>query len=132
MNCLLDTHAFLWAVMDTKKLSATVRAALADSANTVAVSAVSFWEIALKSALGKLVLNGVTSAELPGFAVDMGLEVLPLKADVAASFSRLPRLQHRDPFDRMLIWQAICEKHVLVSRDKDLSAYHNLGLKQLW
>lgn len=132
MNCLLDTHAFLWAALDPKKLSRRAHAALVDSENTIVVSAVSFWEISLKCSLGKLELKGVSPEELPDIAVRMGFDVIPMDAEDAGSFHRLPRLGHKDPFDRMLVHQAIRLRHVLISADPDLAQYAPQGLRLLW
>ena len=132
MRLLLDTHVFLWSLLDTAKLSATARVALADPANEIAVSAVSFWEVAIKSALGKLSLQGVAADDLPAEARKAGYIVTPLDAEVAASSHKLPASIHRDPFDRMLAWQAICESCTLVSRDRAMAGFETRGLKLLW
>ncbi len=132
MNCLLDTHAFLWAVFSPNKLSRAARAAVADTGNAVHLSTISFWEISLKFALGKLTLTGCTPETLVAVANDMGLSLITPDADESASFHRLPRLPHRDPFDRMLVWQAIRRDLVLVTRDAALPVYHDAGLRTLW
>lgn len=69
---------------------------------------------------------------LPDFAGKMNLEILMLTAAEASSFHELPRLSHKDPFDRMLIWQAIQRKRVLVTKDRDFGAYCEFGLKTTW
>ena len=102
MKLLLDTHVFLWSLLDTAKLSAAARAALSEPANEVIVSAVNFWEIAIKFALGRLDLRGVLPEELPAEARRAGYTLAPLEAASAASAHRLPQSLHRDPFDRML------------------------------
>lgn len=132
MNCLLDTHAFLWAAFAPEKLGRKARAAIVDPANAVFLSAVTFWEISLKFALGKLTLENCTPEGLVGIAHAMGLTVIAADAEESASFHRLPRLPHRDPFDRMLVWQAVCRDLVLITKDSALPAYHQAGLKTLW
>ena len=132
MNVLLDTHAFLWALFAPEKLSRKARAAIADGSIDVCLSPISLWEISLKFALGKLELQGCGPEDLVVAAQDMGLALLASDALEMASFHRLPRLPHRDPFDRMLVWQAIRRGLVLVSRDGALPDYHALGLKTLW
>jgi PIN domain nuclease of toxin-antitoxin system len=92
---------------------------------------ITFWEIALKYSLNKLELEGITPDELPEFARKMNFELLSLNAAEAASFYHLPRITHKDPFDRMLIWQAIREKMVLISKDSKIEAYEDCGLKVL-
>jgi PIN domain nuclease of toxin-antitoxin system len=132
MNILLDTHVFLWSLFTPDKLSKEVDCEIKSPNNDVAVSVVTFWEISLKYALGKLELTGVKPEELPDFAAQMNLEILPITAAEASSFHKLPRLSHKDPFDRIIIWQAIQRKMTLVSKDRDFKAYHKLGLRTFW
>ena len=110
MNIILDTHVFLWSLFATGKLSKAVIREVKSTNNDVAVSVVTFWEISLKYALGKLELTGVKPEELPDFAAQMNLEILPITAAEASTFHKLPRLSHKDPFDRIIIWQAIQRK----------------------
>ena len=132
MNILLDTHMFLWSLFTPDKLSKAVIREIKSPNNDVAVSVVTFWEISLKYALGKLELTGVEPEELPDFAAQMNLEILPITAAEASSFHKLPRLSHKDPFDRIIIWQAIQRKMTLVSKDRDFKAYHKFGLRTFW
>lgn len=132
MNILLDTHVFLWSLFTTGKLSKAVIREVKSPNNDVAVSVVTFWEISLKSALGKLELTGVKPEELPDFAAQMNLEILPITAVETSTFHKLPRLSHKDPFDRIIIWQAIQRKMTLVSKDRDFKAYHKFGLRTFW
>ena len=133
MKLRLDTHALLWAIIAPEQLSAEARAAITDPAAQVAVSAVSFWEIAIKAGLGKLTLTGTTPEALVEAAQQQGFDLLPLDPRLAASFSRLPAdPQHRDPFDRMLVWQAISLGYTLVSRDRKIAARPIEGLRILW
>ena len=132
MSYLLDTRCFLWSLFAPKKLSRRARAVIVDTSNEVAVSSVSFWEIALKHALGKIDLTPIGPEELPAAAKAMNFNLLPLDAETAAGFARLPRERHKDPFDRMLVWQAICNKFVLISHDGRLEDYYQRwGLKVL-
>lgn len=132
MEYLLDTHSFLWATFEPRKLSKSARALIAQPENRVVVSSITFWEISLKSALGKLKMVNCLPDELPGVASQMGLELFHLEADVAASFYRLPRQFHKDPFDRMIIWLAIQKQFTLISRDKAFGVYSEHGLKTAW
>ena len=133
MKLLLDTHALLWAIIAPEQLSAEARAAITDPAAQVAVSAVSFWEIAIKAGLGKLTLSGTTPEALVEAAQQQGFDLLPLAPRLTASFSRLPAdPQHRDPFDRMLVWQAISLGYTLVSRDRKIKNSHQSNLLVLW
>src|SRR5437764_8748193 len=72
MNCLLDTHTFLWAAINPEKLSRQARVTILDAANDIHVSVVTFWEVSLKYALGKIELQGITPEELPDAAIQMG------------------------------------------------------------
>lgn len=132
MNYLVDTHCFLWSAFNPKKLGRTARSILLDSSNEIFVSAITFWEISLKYAIGKLDLQGVTPAELPNIADEMGFSVVPLEVCESASFFKLPVAGHRDPFDRMLVWQAINLQKVLISKDKKIAVYEEYGLKVVW
>jgi PIN domain nuclease of toxin-antitoxin system len=132
MNCLLDTHTFLWTAMYPEKLSRHARATILDAANDIHVSVVSFWEVSLKFALGKIELQGTTPEELPDAAIQMGFTLLTLAPQDAATFHQLPRFQHKDPFDRMLVWQSICQNLTLLSKDPDLRQYQPYGLRVLW
>ena len=132
MNLLLDTHVFLWALMDTGKLSPTAREKLLDPENKVFVSSVTFLEIALKHSLGKLDLEGLAPGDLPHIASrKMGLNLLSLDATTASSAGIVPVL-HKDPFDRMLIHQAIAQGFDLVSADEHFPKYGKYGLNLIW
>ena len=95
-------------------------------ANEIAVSSVTFLEIALEQSIGKLAMESFEPEALPGIAGEHGFVLCPLSPGTAASFHRLARLNdHRDPFDRTLVWQAIREGWTLVSRDRSMSAFGN-------
>ncbi len=133
MKLLLDTCSLLWALQNAERLSAPARQALKNPQNTVSVSVISFWEISLKCGLGKLVLHGAEPENIPRFVEEAGWQIIPLHAEIAASSGRLPRpTDHRDPFDRLLVWSAIREDFVLVSRDGAMRAYTPHGLKVCW
>ena len=132
MNYLIDTHCFLWSLFSPGKLSRRVTDVLKDGANTIHVSAVSFWEIAIKHTIGKLRLTGIGPAQLPDSARAANYELLSLEPDEAAAFHRLPVHTHRDPFDRLLVWQAIERSMTLLSRDKTLAQYGEQGLRIDW
>jgi PIN domain nuclease of toxin-antitoxin system len=131
MKYLIDTHIFLWSLFSPEKISVHVAQIIKESGNRIFVSTITFWEIALKFSLNKLELEGITPDALPEIANKMSFELLSLSAEDAASFYHLPRITHRDPFDRMLIWQAIREKLVLISKDSKIAAYEDYGLKIL-
>lgn len=132
MKYLVDTHAFLWVVLSPKRISKRVKNILLDGELTKYVSTISFWEISLKFSLKKIDLIGVLPYKLPAIAKDTGFEILGLDSDIAASFYKLPRIRNKDPFDRMLAWQAIRKDCLLLTRDKGFDYYKDHGLKTVW
>jgi len=129
MRFLLDTHCFLWAGFKPEKLSRQASEVICNPENDVFVSVVTFWEVALKYALGKIELTGIEPDELHSLAEEMGFDILTMGPEEAVSFYRLPRLPHKDPFDRMIIWQAIRHKMILISKDRSFKEYQKYGLK---
>lgn len=128
MNILLDTHAFLWAVMEPRKLSAKVRRLLEDQATGTVVSAASAWEIATKFRLGKL--PGAAAVVADYAAAINGLQAQPLAIrDHHALLAGSLTQAHRDPFDRLLVAQAEIEGLALVSKDRTLREF---GVNLLW
>jgi len=132
MNYLLDTHTFLWAAFSPNKLSTKARNEIRSAENQVCISLVSFWEISLKYTLGKIELTNCTPADMPDIAAQMGIEIIQLGAQETASFCQLPKVADKDPFDRMIIWQAIQQQLVMISKDASFTEYRELGLKVLW
>jgi PIN domain nuclease of toxin-antitoxin system len=132
MNFLLDTHTFLFSVFGTPKLGKKAEEAILDTNNTIFVSAVSFWEISLKYSLGKLDLVNIAPDDLPHISLEMGFTLLILSPEDAAAYHRLERSGHNDPFDRMLIWQAIRKNYILISKDAGFKNYAHLGLRVIW
>jgi PIN domain nuclease of toxin-antitoxin system len=132
MNCLLDTHALLWSLFTPSRLGKTATASIRNPEVTVSVSVVSFWEISLKYATGKLELSGVVPDDFPDLVRQSGFDILPVAETDAATFHHLPRMEHKDPFDRLIIWQAICHKLHLISDDRAFAGCRKLGLKVLW
>ena len=133
MNYLLDTHTLIWSILQVDRIPVPTRAILRDSENTIAVSVVSFWEVSIKYGLGKIKLNGVTPEDFPTEAEKSNYTILTLKPSEATSGHQLTWLgNHRDPFDRILIWQAIQNNMTIVSNDADFGLYRTLGLKLIW
>jgi PIN domain nuclease of toxin-antitoxin system len=121
---LVDTHALLWWLIDDAGLSQAAREALSDPANDVLVSTASVWEIAIKRALGKL---GAPD-DLPEHIEAQGFGWLPVQAEHAWRVGDLPT-HHRDPFDRLLVAQALVEQIPIVSADARFAAY---GVDTRW
>lgn len=122
MKLLLDTHAFLWWIGDDARLPARARKALADGANEILFSCVSAWEIAVKQELGRLRLPEPAGRFVPAQLRRNGFAVLPVQLRHALGVGTLPPL-HRDPFDRLLVAQALAEELTLVSGDRQIRRY---------
>ena len=131
MNLLLDTHAFLWYYTGNPELSQNARQAIADPANDFFVSVASLWGIAIKNSLGKLDLD----APLEVFFKDVvqkGFNLMPLDLAHILQSASLP-FHHRDPFDRIIIGQAVAEHMAVVSKDPLFQPYcQNSGLQIVW
>lgn len=118
MNLLLDTHAVLWWLDDDPTLSDAARAEISDPENTVYLSAVAVWEMRIKQGIGKLDLPDDFDEVLDGQAFSK----LPVTVDHAHTIAGLPAI-HRDPFDRMLVAQAVVEGMTIVTRDRRIAEY---------
>ena len=128
MILLLDTHTLLWFLRDDPLLSAAAKSLIEDPRNRKLVSVASCWEIAIKATLGKLELSEPSRTLLEREIPRNNLELLPITLIHATTVETLP-LHHKDPFDRLLIAQAILETIPLVSRDEQFDAY---ALRRLW
>jgi len=125
---LLDTHAFLWWVADAPQLSEAARRAIGDANNECYLSVASCWEMAIKSSLGKLRLARPVERFVTEQLAANGFALLGIEMRHTAKVEKLP-FHHRDPFDRLLIAQAMAEKLCIVSAD---SAFPDYGVKLLW
>jgi PIN domain nuclease of toxin-antitoxin system len=128
MRLLLDSCTFLWAALEPERLSATALKAVRDPDNDVLLSAVSGWEIAVKYALGRLRLDEPPARFVPKYREAQQIEALPLTEEAALHVHLLPAL-HQDPFDRMLVCQAIVGGLVLVTPDPAIRDY---PVRTLW
>jgi PIN domain nuclease of toxin-antitoxin system len=124
MRLLVDTHVLLWAIAEPQKLPASARSMLQAAENDVLFSAVSIWEMAIKLQIGRLTLP-VELEDIMRAAGQMGFTELPVSAAHAAGVRHLPS-HHRDPFDRLLIAQALHEPARLLTADRTLSRYSDL------
>jgi PIN domain nuclease of toxin-antitoxin system len=124
MRLLLDTHLLLWALAEPERLDATTCAALEDPDNEVLFSAASLWEIAIKAKLGRPDFIFVPQQILQA-ALETGFAELPVRSAAAVLVADLP-LHHRDPFDRLLVAQAISEPVRLYTADPLLPPYSEL------
>jgi PIN domain nuclease of toxin-antitoxin system len=125
VRLLLDSHAFLWWSEASAALGAAARAAIADPASEVLVSIAGFWELTIKQSSGRLSLP----AELETMLISQGFSVLPITFLHLRRLGMLPRRHHRDPFDRMMVAQALAEGIPIVTGDPVFAAY---GVQVIW
>jgi PIN domain nuclease of toxin-antitoxin system len=121
VNLLLDTHVALWAITDDPRLSDAARELILAPEATVWVSVASLWEIAIKHALGRGNMP-VSGGEARSYFREAGYRVLDIRAEHAVAVEQLPPL-HADPFDRLLLAQAMVEPMRLLNRDRQIVAY---------
>jgi PIN domain nuclease of toxin-antitoxin system len=125
---LLDTHALIWAALEPRKLSKAAREAMERPDAELLVSAVSLWEIGILQSLGRIVLN-VSIRTLADLSVsELRSEFIGIDPEHIDRMRTLP-FHHRDPFDRLLIAQALSLKAVVVGKDPQFDAY---GVERLW
>lgn len=128
MRLLIDTHALIWYVDQHQLLSRPAFAAITDPANDLLVSAATVWELSIKVGLGKLTLSQPYRQWMSQAFADLSLLLLPITVDSADAQATLPH-HHGDPFDRMLVAQAIVEGIAVVSADGQLDPY---GIARVW
>lgn len=128
MRLLLDTHTFLWWVADAPQIPARARQAIAQPRNECLVSLASCWELAIKLSLGKIEISGTLERFMPSQLSANGFREMPIEIRHAARVARLP-FHHRDPFDRLLVAQALEEDLTIVSADPVFRRY---GVKRIW
>jgi PIN domain nuclease of toxin-antitoxin system len=133
MTYLLDTHTFIWATLDTVRLSKKVKEIISDKNNEIFVSTVTFWEITLKAGIKKLIFEKIDIKDFPKYAREMGFTIMEMKERETITFHELPlKENHKDPFDRMLVWQAITNNMTLLSKDTLIKQYEENGLRIIW
>ena len=128
MRLLLDTHAFLWWLAGNRRLSPAARRAVDDTSNDVVVSAATAWEITTKHRVGKLPEAEAVALDVTGSIASQGFDELAITVADAERAGRLPG-SHRNPFDRMLIAQALAHNLTVVSIDVVFDGY---GVSRLW
>ncbi|CDQ09347.1 PIN domain protein [Acidithiobacillus ferrivorans] len=121
MNLLLDTHIALWAITDSPKLSQKARDLIQSPKSSVWISTASLWEIAIKHALGRGDMP-VSSPEALRYFQESGYQLLPIEAEHAIAVEELPA-HHQDPFDRLLVAQALVEPMRLLTHDPLVARY---------
>jgi PIN domain nuclease of toxin-antitoxin system len=121
MNILLDTHTFIWFFNGDEQLSFKARKLIEDSKTKKFVSIASIWEVAIKIGLKKLVFDGNTS-EIIELIEKNGFQILPISVNHITAYETL-EFVHRDPFDRILVAQAIVEKMTIITKDENIQNY---------
>jgi len=127
MNFLIDTHAFLWYIQASSKLSPKAADVLEDPSHSLYFSVASLWEISIKMGLGKLTLDN-SFHELEVLLSRLSIEILPITFADTETYLRLP-LHHRDPFDRILIAQSMNRSLSIITVDSVFDAY---TINQIW
>ena len=128
MRLLLDSHTLIWSVDDPSRITTAAMTAMSDPANDLLLSAATLWEMAIKFSRQKLPLSLPYRQWMDRAIADLGLDVLPITLDHAERQAGLPWL-HRDPFDRLIVAQALVEGVPLVSADAKLDTY---GITRIW
>jgi PIN domain nuclease of toxin-antitoxin system len=128
MNYLLDTHTFLWFINEDESLSGTAKVLVEDSKNTAHLSIASLWEIAIKVSVGKLEIPSPFLGFMLRQLHDNNITLLEIRPEHTGIVATLP-FHHRDPFDRIIIAQAVVEKLPIIGKDEIFKAY---GVELLW
>ena len=128
MKCILDTHALLWILSDDKRLSKNAQTQFLDIKNTIYLSMASIWEISIKVSLNKLEIKSSLETLVEKHIIENDILLLNIKPEHVYPLAKLP-FHHRDPFDRLIVSQAIYEKMPIISSDKDFDLY---SIKRIW
>lgn len=128
MKILIDTQIILWILFDSSMLSKKEKDAIYDEDNEVMCSSISLFEISLKYSIGKLKLNGITPDKIPDLLVKSGYTIKDISFEIYSTFYKLPNEIHKDPFDRIIIWESIKNNLFLMTHDKAIKKYVKYGL----
>ena len=128
MKYIVDTHILLWTILDPGKLSQNILSVY-EQADEVQASNINFWEISLKYKLGKLELGNLTPENILTAAENSHFKIININSQITSTMYKLPLAEHKDPFDRILIWYAIQNNIPIISRDGLFKQYENAGLK---
>ena len=133
MRYLIDSHIGIWMVTQPTLIKDEIKDLLLNQENEISISTVSFWEISIKYSLGKLNLN-VASPETFKRELELAckVSVLDLNLEDTLTFYKLKTFHHKDPFDRMMIWQAIQNNLTFITDDEQIHKYTDCGLKVIW
>lgn len=132
MKYLLDTHYVLWSLLEPGKINEKIKEILEDPNKIKNISKISFWEISVKYKIGKLELNGITPEDILAGSQEAGFEIYDLSVEDIASSYKLPFIDnHRDPFDRLIIWQCMQNDLIMITADEKIKEYEKFNLKLL-
>ncbi len=129
---ILDTHVLLWLYFEEERIPQNLLELFSNPSNKVIVSAISFWEISIKYQSGRLNLGKQTPTDLLNACKKNNLIIEDITTELTSTFYKLTANYHKDPFDRLLIWQAIENNYTLVTVDKNIKLYKSEGLKTMW
>ena len=130
MNYLLDTHYILWTLFEPKLIKEEIKRILLNEDDSKYISGISLWEISLKYSLGKLEFENTNPDEIFEKIIESGFGIINVENEIFSSYYKLPKIEdHKDPFDRMLIWQAISNDFIFITNDKKIEKYIEFGLK---
>ena len=133
MTYLLDTHTIIWTILNTTILPDKVMQIIENPNNEIYISSLTFWEISIKTRLGKMDFHHIDIRHLPNIAKQYNFKILDASPYDLVCEWELPYFkEHRDPFDRMLIGLAIRHNLVLLSKDRQFDRYIPSGLQLLW
>jgi len=130
MKILVDTHYLLWSFVDTKRIPPKIYDKLLDEENEVFYSQVSLWEISIKYNLGKLIIDNKNPEILYDEIENSYFNCRRMENEELITFYKLP-MEHKDPFDRILIWQSIKSDYHFLTVDSEMEKYKKYGLKIL-
>lgn len=129
MQYLLDTHILLWLLFEPEKLSLNARNMVSKNSRSCYISGITFFEISLKFGLAKLDFGILKPIDIYNESVQLGFRTLEINSADMVDFYKLPQNLHKDPFDKMIVWQAIKNNLVLITQDEKLEVYKKSGLK---
>ena len=130
MKILIDTHYLIWLLVSPEKIPKEAKNILLSEENEIICSSVNFWEISLKLSIGKIELENISIDDLFTFSKKSNLQIINLSPLDSVTFHKLPTTEHKDPFDRMLIWQSINNDYYFLTEDKMIKKnYKEFGLR---
>ncbi len=132
MSYLVDTHYVLWSLFEPGRIGSEIKNIFVDENTIKYVSGITLWEISLKYSLGKLEMEHTNLEKVYESIEAAGFEILPVETELFCTYYRLPKKKdHQDPFDRMLIWQALNNDYIFITHDDRIKQYRADGLRMI-